>query len=154
MIRPEPPEPWPEGIEFIMLPGPNAYFEGRFAPGAQGLLAALKERGVAVAALGNPSHAYSYADSGWYGPVLLCAPDALHESAVATLADAVISAIRSRPWRGNGSTRSHLTIGRRHQDSNVVDWLDYRGPVDDLDPSLRRWLANTASHRPRGGANG
>ncbi len=137
-----------------MLPGPNAYFEGRFAPGAQSLLVALEERGVAVVALGNPAHAYSYSDSGWYGPVLLCAPDALHEGAVTTLADAVISAIRSRPWRGNGSTRSHLTIGRRRQTSNVVDWLDYRGPADDLDTSLRRWLASTSAHSPRGAPHG
>ena len=63
-------------------------------------------------------------------------------------------AIRSRPQRGNGSTRSHLTIGPRRQASNLVDWLGYRSPAGDLDASLRRRLASSRAHSPRGATHG
>jgi hypothetical protein len=47
MKQPEPPEPWPDGIDVVVLAGPSRYFEGCFAPGAAGLISALEERGIA-----------------------------------------------------------------------------------------------------------
>jgi hypothetical protein len=67
VTHPGAPEPWPEGIEVVVLPGTGTYVEGSFAPGGAGPISALDERGIAVAAFGDPRHAYSYADLGWYG---------------------------------------------------------------------------------------
>jgi hypothetical protein len=48
---PEAPEPGLDGIELMVLPGPHTYVEGCFGPGAAGLISALEERGIAVAAV-------------------------------------------------------------------------------------------------------
>jgi hypothetical protein len=147
--HPEAPEPWPEGIEVVVLPCPDTYVKGSFGPGAAGLISALEERGIAVAAVGDPRHAYSYADLGWYGPTIVYPTSALCDGTMAILADAVITAIRSRSSRGNETTRTHLTVGRTRHDSTDIEWLDFRGPAEDLDPALRHWIYTQRSRRGR-----
>ena len=47
MKHPKAPEPWPDGIEIVVLPGPHTHVGGCFAPDATGLISALEERGIA-----------------------------------------------------------------------------------------------------------
>jgi hypothetical protein len=88
MKQPEPPEPWLDGIDVVVLPRPSRYFEGCFAPGDAGLISALEERRIAE------------------------------------------------------TSRTHLTVDRMRPDSSDIEWLDFRGPTDDLDPALRRWIGS------------
>lgn len=113
MKHPGAPEPWPEGIEVVVLPGPGRYVEGSFAPGGAGLISALEERSIAAAAFGDPRHAYSHADLGWYGPTIVYPTGARCDGTIAILTDAVITAIRSRSSRGNETTRTHLSVDTR-----------------------------------------
>lgn len=142
MKHPGPPEPWPDGIDVVVPPGPHTLVEGCFAPGAVGLMSALKKRGIAVAAIGDLRHTYSYADLGWYGPTILYAAGTLWDGTIAILADAVLTAATSGQSRGNETTRAHLTVGHLYHDRDRagVGWLDFRGPAEDLAPALRRWI--------------